>query len=107
SEQDRLWSLRALVPAPNDWRTRLPTSYWDLLARYQVVERTLLASTSPELRSEASALQSELQHTEAAAAQEDPDYASHSSSGEGGESAFAHASTVLDADSTLLSFHIT
>jgi CHAT domain-containing protein len=107
AEQYRLWSLRALIPAPNDWRTRLPNTYWDLLARYQNVERSLLANTSPELRKQASALQAELQHIEAAAAQEDPGDASHSNSAPAGESAFAHASTVLDADSVLLSFHLT
>jgi CHAT domain-containing protein len=107
AEQDHLWSLRALIPAPNDWRTRLPDAYWDLLAQYQVIERTLLANTSPELRKQASGLQAELQHIEAAAAQEDPAHASHSNSGTDGESAFAHASTVLDADSVLLSFHVT
>jgi tetratricopeptide (TPR) repeat protein len=100
AEQDRLWSLRALVPAPNDWRTRLPTTYWDLLARSQIVERTLLANTSPELRKQASALRSELQHIEAAAANE-----SHPATD--GESAFAHVGKVLGADSALLSFHIT
>jgi CHAT domain-containing protein len=99
AEQDRLWSLRALVPAPNDWRTRLPTTYWDLLARYQIVERKLLDNPSPEQRRQASALQAELQHTEAAAAANE----THSNP----ESAFAHATTVLDADSALLSFHIT
>ncbi len=102
AEQDRLWSLRALIPAANDWRTRLPDTYWDLLAQYQIVERSLLANTSPELRKRESALQSELQHTEAAAASE-----SHSDSPADGESAFTHVSRVLDADSVLLSFHIT
>ena len=62
AEQDRLWSLRALVPAPNDWRTRLPDTYWDLLARYQTIERTLVANPSSELAQQASGLQSELQH---------------------------------------------
>jgi CHAT domain-containing protein len=107
AEQDRLWSLRALVPAPNDWRTRLPNTYWDLLARYQIVERSLLANNSPELRRQASVLQSELQQIEAAAAHDDPDHASHADSPTDGESAFAHVSRVLDADSVLLSFHIT
>jgi len=101
AEQYRLWSLRSLIPAPNDWRTRLPNTYWDLLARYQNVERSLLANTSPELRRQASGLQTDLQDMEAAAAEE-----SHSTPNDG-QSAFAHASTVLDADSVLLSFHIT
>jgi CHAT domain-containing protein/tetratricopeptide (TPR) repeat protein len=107
AEQDRLWSLRALIPAANDWRTRLPNTYWDLLARYQIVERSLLAKTSPELERQASVLQSELQQIEAAAANEDPEHTSHSDSPADGESAFAHVSRVLEADSVLLSFHIT
>ena len=101
AEQDRLWSLRALVPAPDDWRTRLPNAYWDLLAQYQSVERTLVASPSPDLGKRASALQLELQQIEAAAAGE-----SHSGRNEG-ESAFGHVRSVLDVDSVLLSFHIT
>ena len=35
AEQDRLWSLRALVPSADDWRGHLPPSYWDVLARYR------------------------------------------------------------------------
>jgi len=35
AEQDRLWSLRALVPDASDWRSRLPARYWELLARFQ------------------------------------------------------------------------
>lgn len=100
AEQDRLWSLRALIPVPNDWRTRLPDTYWDLLARYQTIERTLLANPSSPLAGQASALQSELQHIQAAAARA-------SNSRTDGESALAHASRVLDADSVLLSFYIT
>jgi CHAT domain-containing protein len=99
AEQDRLWSLRALVPVPNDWRTRLPDTYWDLLARYQTIERAIVANASPELSRKAAALQLELQQIEAAAANE-----SHSNAN---ESAFTHARTVLNTDSVLLSFHIT
>jgi tetratricopeptide (TPR) repeat protein len=101
AEQDRLWSLRALVPAPDDWRTRLPNIYWDLLARYQAIERTLVANPSPESGKQASALQAELQQIEAAAAND------RHSIGTDSESAFTHASRLLDADSVLLSFHIT
>ncbi len=101
AEQHRIWSLRALVPAPNDWRTRLPDTYWDLLARYQTIERALVENASTELRGQAAALQSELQHIEAAAAN-----ASNPTTVDG-ESALDHASRVLDADSVLLSFHVT
>ena len=100
AEQDRLWSLRALVPAPNDWRTRLPDTYWDLLARYQTIERTLVANPSFELAQQASALQSELQHIQAAAVKEP-------NSRTDGESALTHATGVLDADTVLLSFYTT
>jgi CHAT domain-containing protein len=106
AEQDRLWSLRALVPAPNDWRTRLPNTYWDLLARYQAIQRAEVANASPEAAKQASSLQSELGHIEAAAAN-----ASHSvltdTTRTVGESALAHATRVLDADTVLLSFYVT
>lgn len=106
AEQDRLWSLRALVPAPNDWRTRLPNTYWDLLAQYQDIQRDQVATASPEAAKQASTLQLELQHIEAAAATE-----SHSvltdTTRTIGESALKHAARILDADTVLLSFYVT
>jgi CHAT domain-containing protein/tetratricopeptide (TPR) repeat protein len=106
AELDRLWSLRALVPAPNDWRTRLPNAYWDLLTRYQSIQRSQVAKASPEGEKQASALQMELQQIEAAAAN-----GSHSvltdTARTVGESALSHARRVLDADSVLLSFYVT
>jgi CHAT domain-containing protein/tetratricopeptide (TPR) repeat protein len=101
AEQDRIWSLRALVPTPNDWRTHLPDTYWDLLARYRKIELALMENASPELRRQASALQSDLQRTEAAAAT-----TVDAPPGIGGKSAFAQASGVLDTDSVLFSFHV-
>jgi CHAT domain-containing protein len=106
AEQDRLWSLRALVPAPNDWRTRLPNTYWDLLARYQNIQRTQVAGASPDGEKQASALQLELQHIEAAAANESHSVLSDTTRTVG-ETALAHAARVLDADSVLLSFYLT
>jgi len=106
AEQDRLWSLRALVPKPNDWRTRLPNTYWDLLARYQTIERALVANPSPALRKQASVLQAELQQIEAMAANESHLTSSYSTKPDL-EPALAHARRVLDADSVLLSFHVT
>ena len=106
AEQDRLWSLRALVPAPNDWRTRLPNIYWDLLARFQDLQRSQVAGASPEAAKQASALQLELHHIEAAAANE-----SHSVPTDTNrtvrESALTHAGRVMDEDSVLLSFYVT
>ncbi len=106
AEQDRLWSLRALVPVPNDWRTRLPNTYWDLLAQYQNIQRDQVATASPEAAKQASALQSELDHIEAAAANE-----SHSVLTDTprtvGESALAHAARILNTDTVLLSFYVT
>ncbi len=67
AEQDRSWSLRALLPASNDWRAHLPESYWDLLAHYQSIERKLIGQTSPELQKQATALQLKLQEIEASA----------------------------------------
>lgn len=99
SEQDRLWSLRLLLPAAGDWRAHLPQSYWDLLARYQSTERSLLAQPSPSLRQEASALELGLQQIEADASPGQPiDRA---------PPAFDHVRQVLDAGSVLFSFHLT
>lgn len=98
AEQDRLWSLRTLVPEANDWRTRLPESYWDLLARYQSTRRALLAQPSPELRKQASALQLQLEEIEAAA--------SSGRETNRAQSALAHVRAVLDAGSVLFSFSV-
>ena len=100
AEQDRLWSLRSLIPAPNDWRTRLPNTYGDLLGRYQTIERTLVANPSSELATQAADLQFELQQIQAAAANEGLTQIRD-------ESALAHVRQVLDPDSVLLSFYIT
>ncbi len=50
AEQDRLWSLRALLPGTHDWRSRLPTEYWERLARYQTLERSAVARGASEAR---------------------------------------------------------
>jgi CHAT domain-containing protein/tetratricopeptide (TPR) repeat protein len=99
AEEDRSWSLRALVPASNDWRARLPESYWDSLARYQSIERQLIGQTSPELQKKATALQIKLQEIEATAAPARvPEQA---------QSALEHVRSVLDEDSVLFSFSVT
>ncbi len=99
AEQDRSWSLRALLPAANDWRARLPESYWDLLAKYQSIERELIGQASPELQRQASALQLKLQEIEASA-----DSGHHP---EQAQSALEHVRSVLDEESVLFSFSVT
>jgi CHAT domain-containing protein len=107
AERDRLWSLRALIPTPNDWRTRLPAGYWDLLARYQATERTLVAKPSAERRQRAAAQEIELQEIESQAAgstaengfEFSPDHSTV-------ESPLAHVTSLLDRDTVLFSFHV-
>ncbi len=104
AEQDRLWSLRATVPETSDWRSRLPADYWELLARFQAVERSLLAQASPAEHSpaatEAVDLEMRLQLEEAAAgaaARSSPDNNQPS----------RHVEKTLDSDTVLFSFSIT
>jgi CHAT domain-containing protein len=101
AEQDRLWSLRALIPSQNDWRSHLPARYWELLARYQVAERSLAAGTSVVMEKQAADLQLELQQAEAAAGAE-----SDATTELSPESPLEHARKVLAPDSVLLSFSI-
>ncbi len=107
AERDRLWSLRSLVPAPNDWRTRLPAGYWDLLARYQATERTLVAQPTPEARKRAAAQELDLQEIESqaagSAAQNGFEFSPDRSIA---ESPLAHVSNLLDRDTVLFSFHV-
>jgi len=99
AEQDRSWSLRALLPASNDWRARLPESYWDLLANYQSFERALINQASPDLERKATDLQLKLQEIEAGAASgRQPEQA---------QSALDHVRRVLDKESVLFSFSVT
>ncbi len=112
AERDRLWSLRSLVPAPNDWRTRLPAGYWDLLARYQATQRSLVARPSPEARKRAAAQELELQEIESQAASSTPpiftanDGFEFSSDRSRAESPLAHVTNLLDRDTVLFSFHV-
>ncbi len=100
AEQDRMWSLRALVPSPNDWRSRLPNHYWELLAQYQALEGTAASARSPEAVRKIESLRAELQGLEAeSGGMQNPANSS--------ESALAHAQSLLDGDSVLLSFLIT
>jgi len=100
AEQDRLWSLRSLVPTPNDWRKRLPEHYWELLAQFQTLERTGTSQPKPDLEKQLMRLGTELQQIEANAA-------GNPAADEGTpESPLDHVTSVLDDESVLLSFHI-
>ncbi len=101
AEQDRIWSLRALIPAENDWRSHLAPAYWDRLARYQAMERSKLDDASPALASQAADVRAELRNMEAAAANE-----AHTAPPMSDASALAHVESVLRDDSVLFSFHI-
>jgi len=98
-EQDRLWSLRALIPIPNDWRSRLTTNYWDLLAQYQALAQSAPTQTSRETENKRASLQTELQQLEVAAA-------GNSRNTEAIGSPVDLVKSILDNDSVLLSFHI-
>jgi tetratricopeptide (TPR) repeat protein len=101
AEQDRRWSLRALDPDVNDWRSHLPDSYWDLLARYQAVERSIIAKSNPQAERRAFSLQRELEQLEATAGK-----AGQGDGVEADRSALAHAGRVLAPGTVLLSFHL-
>ncbi len=101
-----MWTLGELVPSADDWRTRLPAEYWDRLARYQSVQRALIAAAPTDrniqtLKSEAASLEQRLEEFEA-------DAAGPSRSGVAKpDSSLAHVQKVLDGATVLFSFHIT
>lgn len=100
AESDRLWSLRSLLPALNDWRTRLPERYWDRLAQYQKIELSLLSKSSVLLQTEVSALSRDLQAIEAnAGGDRAPPEADH-------RSPLSTIRDRLDNDTLFLSFHL-
>lgn len=103
AERDRLWSLQALVPSTGDWRTRLPERYWNILARYQSLERSAPehSAGTVEVESQTSALRMELQQIEATAA------GSVEAGAGPAESPLDHVRKTLDEQSLLLSFHVT
>jgi CHAT domain-containing protein/Tfp pilus assembly protein PilF len=99
AEQDRIWALNALMPEADDWRSRLPASYWNALAQYRQAECSYLAQPSAALRQKADSLGIRLQEIEATAGGKKED-------GTAPSSAFEHAVAMLDDDSVLLSFHL-
>ena len=106
AEQDRLWSLRALVPDASYWRSRLPARYWELLARFQSAERSQLAQPSAETEKQAAELEMELQRVEAVAGAGDL-AAADSPHATSARQPSAHVTDILDSGSVLFSFSIT
>lgn len=98
AEQDRLWSLRALVPNSGDWRSRLPNQYWELLTRYQALERAAVAAGGTDAERKAGALRQQLEEMETRAAGTDSE--------DRGETPFRHVKALLPEDTVLLSFHV-
>jgi tetratricopeptide (TPR) repeat protein len=98
AEQDRAWSLRALIPSGGDWRSKLPEHYWETLARYQGLQRTAMTAGDSSFREEATRLSVELAEMETVAA--------GNAEMHGDGSAVRHVQDLLDADSVLLSFHL-
>ena len=98
AEQDRRWSLRALDPGVSDWRNHLPDSYWDVLARYQTVETSMMANPAPELTRRSSLMERDLEEMEAAAGR-----TSHEGTA---KSPLAHVVRLLAPGTVLFSFHI-
>ena len=101
AERNRLWSLRALLPGSNDWRSRLPAAYWEKLARYQVIQRRALTISDAPLNPEAETLKLALQQMEGAAGGQGRPGAQAT-----GRSPVRYAQSLLDPATVLFSFHI-
>ena len=101
AEQDRSMSLTALTPLPEDWRSRLPPEYWDLLSRYRSMERTAYSTekaTGPaEAKSPSDNLRMQISQMEAAAGSD------HQAEQ---KSALQHVRSVLGNGDVFLSFHL-
>ncbi len=65
AEHYRSLTLAALTPETADWRSRLPTEYWDLLSQFRALQREAYSSNSSAARSKADALQLRLSRLEA------------------------------------------
>ena len=101
AQQNKLWSLRAILPGAGDWRSRLSPAYWEKLARYQAMQRRALGSPVGTPEPGLTALKLELQEAEAAAGGH-----TLAKGRAAGNSALKHVRSLLDRDTTLFSFHI-
>ncbi len=97
AEENRAASLRAMAPQPNDWRSRLPAHYWELLPKIQQAEQTVLHDDSLESRANVDRLRAELERLEAAAG---------SPTEIDSKKALEKTQAALDSRSALLSFRL-
>jgi CHAT domain-containing protein/tetratricopeptide (TPR) repeat protein len=97
SEESRAASLRALVPQPNGWRSRLPVEYALGLSKLQSAERDLLSRPGDEAEREVRTLRASLHNYEVHAGAEQET---------GRVSALAAARRALTPDTAILTFHL-
>ena len=96
AEEDRSTSLSALTPVSDDWRTRLPTHYWGMLARYRSLERASYGNPKAP-RAQIDGLRINLNQIEASAGSEAP---------ETRVSPLEHVRETLNNGDIFLSFHL-
>lgn len=97
AEENRAASLRALVPQPHGWRSRLPADYAGLLASLQSAERDLLSRSDEDTQRRVRRLRASLHNDEVQAGSEKET---------GGSTALATARRALDPDTAILTFHL-
>ena len=97
AEETRAASLRALVPQPGGWRTRLPADYSQLVSQLEATERQLVEAPNPPLEERARTLHLQLEQMEARAGSEETSFE---------ESSLSRARKALDDQSAILAFHL-
>ncbi len=97
SEENRAASLRAIVPQPNGWRTRLPPEHGETLARLQAAERSVLLHGDAQSETQTRLLRISLDQIEAHAGA-DPNLP--------GASALRMAKEALDDQTAVLAFQL-
>jgi tetratricopeptide (TPR) repeat protein len=96
AEENRAGSLRAMVPQAQDWRRRLPETYWQVLAKLHQREAAS-ARTGPDESGSLATLRLELAEMEATAGAPVDAHRTH---------ALDRVRASLDSQSTLFSFHL-
>jgi CHAT domain-containing protein len=103
AEENRAYSLRALMAAPEEWRQELPPDYGETLARLRAAELDVVAGDSPPARERLRQLHYRLTEMEARAGL---DFCRLDESTGSGSDLLARTQRVLGADEALLSFHL-
>ncbi len=98
SEENRAASLRALVPQPDGWRSRLPAEHAEILTKLEAAERDSLMHPNEDRASAAvRVLRASLDTVEARAGAKEES---------GGRSALEAARSALTANAAVLAFHL-